>query len=169
MTPSGRERHRGAGVARLGGGRGVHGEAHHLADGPVLELARAGEEQVGHGYDPTDWPPAIPARGGSLGPVLQVPPNCDLTLGLTCVDKSTPGVTTWPMTADERMTNPAGLVQGGFLAAMADSSMGASAVTALEGRRASVANTELRVSLCAPCAPGDRLTCVARSCAPGGR
>lgn len=94
--------------------------------------------------------------------MLQVPPNCDLTLGLTCVEKSTPGVTTWSMLADERMTNPAGLVQGGFLAAMADSAMGASAVTALEGRRASVVNTDLSVSLVRAVRPGDRLTCVAR-------
>jgi uncharacterized protein (TIGR00369 family) len=93
---------------------------------------------------------------------LQIPPNCDLTLGLTCVDKSTPGTTVWTMTADERMANPAGLVQGGFLAAMADSAMGASAVTALEGRRASVVNTELKISLVRATRPGDHLTCTAR-------
>lgn len=93
---------------------------------------------------------------------LQIPPNCDLTLGLTCVDKSTPGVTVWAMTADERMANPAGLVQGGFLAAMADSAMGASAVTALEGRRAAVVNTEMKISLLRAVRPGDHLTCTAR-------
>ncbi len=93
---------------------------------------------------------------------LQIPPNCDLTLGLTCLDKSTPGVTVWAMTADERMANPAGLVQGGFLAAMADSAMGASAVTALEGRRASVVNTEMKISLLRPVRPGDHVTCTAR-------
>ena len=32
----------------------------------------------------------------------RVPPNCDLTLGLTCIDKSEPGVTVWTMPGDER-------------------------------------------------------------------
>jgi uncharacterized protein (TIGR00369 family) len=93
---------------------------------------------------------------------LQIPPNCDLTLGLTCVDKATPGTTVWTMIADERMANPAGLIQGGFLAAMADSAMGASAVTALEGRPASVVNTDMTVSLLRAVRPGARLTCTAR-------
>jgi len=93
---------------------------------------------------------------------LQIPPNCDLTLGLTCVDKSTPGTTVWTMKADERMSNPAGLIQGGFLAAMADSAMGASAVTALEGRRASVVNTDMKISFLHAARPGDQLTCTAR-------
>ena len=60
---------------------------------------------------------------------VQVPPNCDLTLGLTCIDKSVPGTTVWSMRVDERFLNPAGIIQGGFLAAMLDSAMGASAVT----------------------------------------
>jgi uncharacterized protein (TIGR00369 family) len=93
---------------------------------------------------------------------LQIPPNCDLTLGLTCVDKTVPGTSVWTMTADERMSNPAGLIQGGFLAAMADSAMGASVVTALEGRRASVVNTEMSISLLRAVRPGERLTCTAR-------
>ena len=50
------------------------------------------------------------------------------------------------MDADERFENPAGLIQGGFLAALADSSMGAAAVTFAEGRRVSVANAEMKVS-----------------------
>ena len=33
------------------------------------------------------------------------------------------------MRADERFANPAGIMQGGFLGAFADSSMGAAAVT----------------------------------------
>ena len=93
---------------------------------------------------------------------LQVPPNCDLTLGLVCVDKTTPGTTVWTMTVDERLVNPAGVLQGGFLAAMADSAMGASVVTANQQRRVSVANTSMRVSLLRPARPGDRLTCTAR-------
>ena len=46
---------------------------------------------------------------------LQVPPNCDLTLGMVCVDKPTDGVSVWRMLADERFANPVGMVQGGFL------------------------------------------------------
>ena len=98
---------------------------------------------------------------------LQIPPNCDLTLGLVCVDKSTPGTTVWQMRLDERFLNPAGLVQGGFIAAMLDSAMGASAVTALGGRRASVANTEMKVSFLRSARTGDRLTCTATVLKPG--
>ena len=90
---------------------------------------------------------------------LQVPPNCDLTLGLRCVDKSVPGATVWEMRADERFANPAGIIQGGFLAAMLDSSMGASAVTALQGRRANVANAEMKVSFLRPAKVGGFLRC----------
>jgi uncharacterized protein (TIGR00369 family) len=92
----------------------------------------------------------------------QVPPNCDLTLGLICVDKSTPGVTTWQMWADERFANPAGVIQGGFVAAMLDSSMGASAVTSLDGRRARVANAEMKVNFLHTAKVGSTLTCTAR-------
>lgn len=91
-----------------------------------------------------------------------MPPNCDLTLGLTCSDKSVPGLTTWRMEADERFANPAGVVQGGFIAAMLDSSMGASAVTSLEGRRARVANAEMKVSFMRSARVGSQLTCTAR-------
>jgi acyl-coenzyme A thioesterase PaaI-like protein len=60
---------------------------------------------------------------------MQVPPNSDLTLGMTCLDKATPGRCVWRMRADERFANPAGIMQGGFLGAFADSAMGAAAVT----------------------------------------
>jgi uncharacterized protein (TIGR00369 family) len=93
---------------------------------------------------------------------MQVPPNCDLTLGLRCVDKSTPGHTVWEMRADERFTNPAGTIQGGFLAAMLDSAMGASAVTALAGRKARVANAEMKVSYLRSATVGSLLTCDAQ-------
>ena len=92
---------------------------------------------------------------------LQVPPNCDLTLGLICLDKSVPGHTVWQMRADERFLNPAGIVQGGFLSAMLDSAMGASAVSALEGRKAFVSNAELKVSFLRPGREGEVLTCTA--------
>ena len=105
---------------------------------------------------------------GSIG-ALQVPPNCDLTLGLRCLDKTTPGRSVWQMVADERFENPAGLIQGGFLAALADSSMGAAAVTFAAGRRVSVANAEMKVSFCAPVRRGQTLTCDAAVVAGGGR
>ena len=52
---------------------------------------------------------------------------------MTCVDKATPGRCIWRMRADERFANPAGIMQGGFLAAFADSAMGAAAVTFVDG------------------------------------
>ena len=92
---------------------------------------------------------------------MQVPPNCDLTLGTVCLDKSEPGRTVWRMTADERFANPAGVVQGGFLAAFCDSSMGAAAVTFAAGRKVRAANAEIKVSFLRPVAVGSVLTCTA--------
>jgi len=92
---------------------------------------------------------------------VQVPPNCDLTLGLTCVDKSADGVSVWRITVDERFLNPVGVMQGGFLAAVLDSAMGASAVSARRGSKVSVANTDMKVSFLRPARAGDQLTCTA--------
>jgi uncharacterized protein (TIGR00369 family) len=78
-----------------------------------------------------------------------------------CVDKSAPGSTTWRVRVDERFLNPAGVVQGGFLAAILDSAMGASAVTVVGDRKVIVANTEMKVSFLRSAIPGDTLTCVA--------
>ena len=98
---------------------------------------------------------------------LQIPPNCDLTLGLVCLDKSEPGRTIWRATIDERFLNPAGVVQGGFLAAMLDSAMGASAVSLTGERRVNVANTEMKVSFLRSARVGDVLTCTAAVIKPG--
>ncbi|MHB1087955.1 MAG: PaaI family thioesterase [Acidimicrobiales bacterium] len=99
---------------------------------------------------------------------LQIPPNCDLTLGLRCLDKSEPGVTVWSMRVDERFLNPAGLIQGGFLAALLDSAMGASAVTgAGAGRKVTVMNTEMKVSFLRAATLGDELICTAKVLKPG--
>jgi uncharacterized protein (TIGR00369 family) len=98
---------------------------------------------------------------------LQIPPNCDLTLGLTCVDKSEPGRTVWRARADERFLNPAGVIQGGFLAAMLDSAMGATAVTMVGERRVNVANTEMKISFLRSARIHDTLTCVATVLKPG--
>ena len=92
---------------------------------------------------------------------LQIPPNCDLTLGLVCVDKSTPGSSTWTMHVDERFANPAGIMQGGFLGAALDSAMGASAVSAQRDRKVLVANTEMKVSFVRAARVGATLRVVA--------
>jgi uncharacterized protein (TIGR00369 family) len=92
---------------------------------------------------------------------VQVPPNCDLTLGMVCLDKTQPGRTVWQMTADERFANPVGIVQGGFLAAMADSAMGATSVTWARDRKVFSANAEIKVSFLRPARVGTVLTCTA--------
>jgi uncharacterized protein (TIGR00369 family) len=102
-------------------------------------------------------------------PRVQVPPNCDLTLGMVCVDKSEPGTTVWQMPADERFTNPVGVLQGGFLAACCDSAMGAATVTWAKGRKVFSANAELKVSFLGPVRPGGTLTCTSRVISGGSR
>jgi len=100
---------------------------------------------------------------------LQVPPNSDLTLGMVCIEKSEPGRTVWRMTAHEKFANTAGIMQGGLVAAFADSSMGAAAVTFLEGRKAFVVNAELKVSFLKPVQIGSTLTCTAYVVSGGRR
>lgn len=100
---------------------------------------------------------------------LQVPPNCDLTLGMVCEDKSVPGRTRWRMVADERFANPAGIVQGGFLAAFCDSAMGAATVTWVGDRPVWTANVEMKVSFLRPVVPGTTLWCTAQVVGGGRR
>ncbi len=159
----GSERHGGTAMTRFGCGGSVHGECGDFADGPAFEFARPGEKHVAHDYDSSDCTPRESRTHQYAWSVaLQVPPNCDLTLGLVCVDKSVPGTTVWRMRVDERFLNPAGVVQGGFISAMLDSAMGASAVSSLGARKALVANTEMKVSFLRPASPGDELTCTAQ-------
>jgi len=80
---------------------------------------------------------------------------------MVCVEKSTPGSTTWRVRVDERFLNPAGVVQGGFVASIMDSAMGASAVTVVGERKVTVANTEMKVTFLRSARVGDVLTCVA--------
>lgn len=100
---------------------------------------------------------------------MQVPPNCDLTLGMVCLDKSEPGRTVWRMAADERFCNPAGVLQGGFLAAFCDSAMGASSVTWARGAKVRSANAELKISFFAPVRSGGSLTVTAQVVSGGDR
>ena len=104
-----------------------------------------------------------------MSPRPRVPPSCDLTLGMVCVDKTTPGVTVWTMRAGEFMANPTGVVQGGFLASFADSAMAASTVTNLQGRKVYAANTELKISFVRAAPVGDTYTCTARVIGGGSR
>ncbi len=92
-----------------------------------------------------------------------MPPACDLTLGLVCTDKAEPGRTTWVMRADERFANPGGVVQGGFVAALCDSAMGASTITWARhrGLRVVCANVELKCSFVKTARVGTTLTCTA--------
>ena len=100
---------------------------------------------------------------------VQVPPSSDLTLGMTCLDKSEPGRTVWQMRADERFANPVGIVQGGFIAAFADSSMGASSLTFARERKVFSANAELKISFLKPAKVGSLLTCTAQVLSGGSR
>jgi uncharacterized protein (TIGR00369 family) len=100
---------------------------------------------------------------------MQVPPNSDLTLGMSCLDKASPGRSVWRMTAHERFANPAGVMQGGFLAAFADSAMGAAAVTFVEGRKVFAANAEMKISFLAAVPLGSVLTCSAEVVSGGKR
>jgi uncharacterized protein (TIGR00369 family) len=102
-------------------------------------------------------------------PRPRVPPNCDLTLGITCVDKSVPGVTVWQMTPGEQFANPIGVVQGGFVTAFADTAMASATITNLQGRKAYTANTELKISFLRGAPVGELLTCTARVIGGGKR
>ena len=100
---------------------------------------------------------------------MQVPPNCDLTLGMVCLDKTEPGRTVWRMVADERFANPVGIVQGGFVAAFADSAMGAASLTFAKERKVFSANAEMKISFLKAVKVGSTLTCTAHVISGGGR
>ena len=102
-------------------------------------------------------------------PGVQVPPPCDLTLGMVCIKKDEPGTTVWTMTVDERFCNPVGMMQGGFLAAFVDSAMGASSITAAKGRKIFSANAELKISFLRPVPMDSFITCTATTVASGSR
>lgn len=106
-----------------------------------------------------------------MTPGIQVPPPCDLTLGVRCTDKAVAGSSTWVMRADERFANPVGIIQGGFLAALCDSAMGASCITWARSRdlRVVSANVELKCSFVKPARVGSTLSCVATVLEGGSR
>ncbi len=104
-----------------------------------------------------------------MPPKPRVPANCDLTLGIRCVDKTEPGVTVWTMTPAEQFANPAGVVQGGFITAFADTAMASATITNLQGRKAYTANAELKISFLRAARVGEPLACTARVIGGGQR
>jgi uncharacterized protein (TIGR00369 family) len=75
------------------------------------------------------------------------------------------------MTADERFANPVGVMQGGFLAAMADSAMGAATIShaRARGRRVRSSSIEMKISFLAAVAVDADLRCAARVVRGGRR
>jgi len=75
------------------------------------------------------------------------------------------------MPADERFANPAGIIQGGFLGAMADSAMGSATITwaNAEGRKVYSANVEMKTSFFGAARVGGTLHCTARVLSAGSR
>jgi uncharacterized protein (TIGR00369 family) len=75
------------------------------------------------------------------------------------------------MRADERFANPAGVVQGGFVGAMADSAMGSATVTFARaaGRQVLSASMEMKTSFLAPVRVGVLLECTATVISGGRR
>jgi uncharacterized protein (TIGR00369 family) len=100
---------------------------------------------------------------------VQVPPNCDLTLGMVCIDKTEPGRSVWQMLADERFGNPVGIIQGGFVGAFADSAMGAASVTFARDRKVFSSNAEMKISFLKPARVGSVLTATAYTISGGKR
>jgi uncharacterized protein (TIGR00369 family) len=73
------------------------------------------------------------------------------------------------MRADERFANPAGIMQGGFIGAFCDSSMGAAAVTYVQDRKVFCSNAEIKVSFLGAVPPGIDLICTAEVVSGGRR
>ena len=90
---------------------------------------------------------------------------------MVCIDKDQPGRTVWRMLADERFANPAGTIQGGFLAAFIDSAMGSATVTwaRQEERKVFSANAEMKISFFKAARVGSALTCTAIVVSGGSR
>jgi uncharacterized protein (TIGR00369 family) len=88
---------------------------------------------------------------------------------MVCTKKDEPGVTVWTMTVEERFCNPVGMMQGGFVAAFADSAMGASSITAARDRKIFSANAEMKISFLRPIPLGSVLTCTATTISSGSR
>jgi uncharacterized protein (TIGR00369 family) len=102
---------------------------------------------------------------------ITIPPHCDVTLGLTCVDKSKPGRMVWSMTVADAFANAVGVMQGGFLTALADSAMGSAAITFARaaGRKGYASSIEIKTAYLAPARVGSVLECTAQVIHGGSR
>ena len=100
---------------------------------------------------------------------MQVPPNCDLTLGMVCIDKSSPGAPSGrcPPTSGSP-TRPASS-RGAFWPPSATRPWGRPPSPSSRAAGWSAANAEMKVSFLAPVAVGAVLTCAAEVVAGGGR
>ena len=92
------QRHGGARVPGVGRFGRVHGEAADDVDAqldqPRVLHHRRGVSAPSRGHPNRPLPPVVRAVTYSsplMASRMQVPPNSDLTLGMTCVDKATPG------------------------------------------------------------------------------
>jgi len=101
------------------------------------------------------------------GGAARVPANCELTLGMTCIDQSKPGEAVWVMTPADHLANPVGMVQGGLLTAFAVTAM--SGAVGYRRGQAQVAGSELKISFIKGAQVGRALTCRARVVGGGRR
>ncbi len=104
-----------------------------------------------------------------VGGVPRVPANCELTLGMRCIDRSGVGTAVWAMVTAEHMANPVGVVQGGLLTALAVAAMSDAARNSHLGREAHPAGSELKISFIKAVPIGRALTCTARTIGGGRR
>ena len=127
---------------------------------------------------PGGWPPRAERRPDTLpghgrpadrapGKV-QIPPNCDVTLGMTCVDKSQPGVTVWEMAAEERFANPVGVHPGRFPRRVRRFRHGGHVGHRQPGAQGVHRQHRPEDQLLPGGSHRDRLTCTARPCPPAG-
>lgn len=94
-----------------------------------------------------------------VGRHASTPPRYVELLGMRPLHTE-PGHMRWEFQASELMLNPAGLVQGGFVTAMLDESMGCAAIAQL-GPGRTIPTLELNVNFLKPARPG-RLVCDGR-------
>ena len=104
-----------------------------------------------------------------VGGERRVPANCELTLGMRCVDRSEAGTAVWAMVAAEHMANPVGVVQGGLLTAFAVAAMSDAARSSPNRREELPAGSELKISFIKGAPVGEALTCTARVIGGGRR
>jgi uncharacterized protein (TIGR00369 family) len=108
------------------------------------------------------------AGGHPTGVAAREPANCELTLGMTCIDRSEPGKAVWVMAAAEHLANPVGVVQGGLLTAFAVAAMSA-ALTNRRVPKPHAASSELKISFIKGATVGETLTCTAQVIGGGRR